>query len=436
MICPIIHDIPRDPIVAGDGHIYSQRALKEWLNKHEKSPITNEIIDPDQLLPVTAITNICNDLRETNLASMLETETSYIHINMQKEKAKVQRYVMNLAFKFDCVIFGSSAYNSFLHEGNIIHFYERCNEQDIDPDSVYNDISFDSSTFNSRRRIMQDIDILMPDTSTLEKFIKKLKITESIKVEEIPIKVDDINSSYFTDFQSNFSIRSFIIRIPFGFTGKGMQVKIDAILPKSLRRFFSLSLSGGGGECLSDKGEYLFKGFGPFPNIIKTIALENKRYFFMHNPELDVDRTYLALEACKYLAESQTTVTTYLDHTKPCNHDNSRESFLMYFRRLVKELKADTTILNLSITLEDDNEKPSLEFQSFDEDGNRQGNINLLISDVYNKIRNASSSNLQKGRLELFADDEFQPRFIHLLCDPDFILDKKIKFLLHTVPYH
>ncbi|XP_056174245.1 U-box domain-containing protein 33-like [Syzygium oleosum] len=40
-LCPIKHEIMEDPLVAADGYTYEAEAIREWLNGHNTSPMTN-----------------------------------------------------------------------------------------------------------------------------------------------------------------------------------------------------------------------------------------------------------------------------------------------------------------------------------------------------------------------------------------------------------
>ena len=42
LICPITHELFRDPVVARDGQTYEREAIEHWLREHNTSPVTNE----------------------------------------------------------------------------------------------------------------------------------------------------------------------------------------------------------------------------------------------------------------------------------------------------------------------------------------------------------------------------------------------------------
>lgn len=53
--CPITTELLRDPVVAADGHTYERQHIKEWLQKSDTSPMTNEPMDHKHLIPNLAL---------------------------------------------------------------------------------------------------------------------------------------------------------------------------------------------------------------------------------------------------------------------------------------------------------------------------------------------------------------------------------------------
>jgi hypothetical protein len=44
-ICPITQDVMKDPVILiGDGHSYERKAISDWLQRSNRSPLTNEIV--------------------------------------------------------------------------------------------------------------------------------------------------------------------------------------------------------------------------------------------------------------------------------------------------------------------------------------------------------------------------------------------------------
>ena len=51
-LCPITHELLRDPVVACDGHTYEKADIEKWLRSRNTSPMTGE--DMVQLIHVPA----------------------------------------------------------------------------------------------------------------------------------------------------------------------------------------------------------------------------------------------------------------------------------------------------------------------------------------------------------------------------------------------
>lgn len=50
-ICPILKDVMDDPCVAGDGYTYDRKAIEEWLEENDTSPMTNMPLPNKNLIP-------------------------------------------------------------------------------------------------------------------------------------------------------------------------------------------------------------------------------------------------------------------------------------------------------------------------------------------------------------------------------------------------
>ena len=50
-LCPISREIMSDPVIATDGHTYERQMIAEWLRIKRTSPLTNERMDSNVLLP-------------------------------------------------------------------------------------------------------------------------------------------------------------------------------------------------------------------------------------------------------------------------------------------------------------------------------------------------------------------------------------------------
>ncbi|XP_010438919.1 PREDICTED: U-box domain-containing protein 35-like [Camelina sativa] len=50
-ICPLLKDVMNEPCVAADGYTYDRRAIEEWLEEHDTSPMTDSPLRSKSLLP-------------------------------------------------------------------------------------------------------------------------------------------------------------------------------------------------------------------------------------------------------------------------------------------------------------------------------------------------------------------------------------------------
>ena len=50
-LCPLDHEEFLDPVIASDGHTYDRRNITEWLESHNTSPVTGEILSDKTLRP-------------------------------------------------------------------------------------------------------------------------------------------------------------------------------------------------------------------------------------------------------------------------------------------------------------------------------------------------------------------------------------------------
>ena len=51
LICPITHEVFRDPVLAEDGRLYEREAITRWINEHGTSPFTRQVLDVNRLQP-------------------------------------------------------------------------------------------------------------------------------------------------------------------------------------------------------------------------------------------------------------------------------------------------------------------------------------------------------------------------------------------------
>jgi hypothetical protein len=63
-LCPITHDLMTDPVVCADGHTYERAAIKRWLANAIRSPMSNEELANNSLVPNHCLRNVIDKYRE------------------------------------------------------------------------------------------------------------------------------------------------------------------------------------------------------------------------------------------------------------------------------------------------------------------------------------------------------------------------------------
>eukprot|EP00041_Stephanoeca_diplocostata_P019135 m.407163 g.407163 ORF g.407163 m.407163 type:complete len:333 (+) comp21219_c0_seq10:1058-2056(+) len=64
--CPITQELFEDPVIAMDGHTYERLHIVKWLESHETSPFTGEVMESKHLVPNHRLKSIVREWREKN----------------------------------------------------------------------------------------------------------------------------------------------------------------------------------------------------------------------------------------------------------------------------------------------------------------------------------------------------------------------------------
>jgi len=65
-LCPITHDVMRDPVSTADGHTYEREAIARWLENRRTSPKTNEPLESVVLVANLSIRSLISTWMERN----------------------------------------------------------------------------------------------------------------------------------------------------------------------------------------------------------------------------------------------------------------------------------------------------------------------------------------------------------------------------------
>jgi Mg-chelatase subunit ChlD len=82
--CPITGEVMTDPVIATDGNTYERKAILEWIEKNDKSPITGEALHSNAVVPNLALKSTIEKMLPDYVAQGLATK-SEPKINSQSE---------------------------------------------------------------------------------------------------------------------------------------------------------------------------------------------------------------------------------------------------------------------------------------------------------------------------------------------------------------
>eukprot|EP00948_MAST-09A_sp_MAST-9A-sp1_P004304 g4304.t1 len=86
--CPITHEIMIQPVMAKDGHTYEESAIKKWFSGGQtRSPITNEELQDQSLIPNHLLRKFINEFRRKKGLILLNLLVTYPHTSPNKNNS-------------------------------------------------------------------------------------------------------------------------------------------------------------------------------------------------------------------------------------------------------------------------------------------------------------------------------------------------------------
>ena len=83
--CPITLELFRDPVVAQDGHTYERKAIEDWIRKNGTSPITDQKLSLEHLIPNHAIKKVIDQFEN---ASRDKKYQYTLDVDVKKKKGR------------------------------------------------------------------------------------------------------------------------------------------------------------------------------------------------------------------------------------------------------------------------------------------------------------------------------------------------------------
>lgn len=424
IVCPIRHTIPDDPVLAGDGYIYSADALQTWLSQRNTSPMTGQPMCSADTKDSSVLVNLCNAMRGHTIVPP-PSHSPVILVNTGKERELLRSTIIRLALDTEGIIFGSSCYNKFIFESDLLAFYVEVRQERVAPEVVFNDQSFHPSSWKARQRRMRDVDVYFPRASQLELFTERLgramnkgrTLVQIRKGQPLSPKRQPPQQGYLhSTFLEHNELRCYQVVQAVGYRST-VSLCIDIVVPKRW---------GSAGNMLN---------MGPFPNIIKAICQDKNHFFLRMCPSLQPEHMQCILQACRDMHSANVTLTTEALNPNPraCIQASSprlehvRDDLMLYVEHLWKEVTSGVKILNLSVG-KDDNldaiDPTRCTCAIFDCDNVRTGrNQQLTLTEVKRHITETLFDDLCHGKIACGDLD-----YLHVFNDPDFVIGQ--------TPYH
>ena len=91
LICSITQEVPNNPVLGKDGHIYEKSAIENWLRKKSVSPITKEHMTVADIKVCPTIKAICDLIHSGKIQLQKEREKSRLCVEDMNSKTSIQK---------------------------------------------------------------------------------------------------------------------------------------------------------------------------------------------------------------------------------------------------------------------------------------------------------------------------------------------------------
>ena len=315
----------------------------------------------------------------------------------------------------------------------MLKYYNLCEKQNVKVCLNYDDENFIPETYEARNLLsnINDIDVY---SNKIDMNISDIIIILKKQLTHCKITEKCSKSYLNSQFLKNNHYQKISIQLPIGTSGN-IDVSIDIIKSKDNTIFL-----------------------GPYPNIIKHIFRDKNKYFFANKYEnMPLYIEIELLNILKSMHKNKKTITTILSFSHVFEYNLKDDHILLmnilsYIKRLSTEI-VNYTIDNLSIT--------NIQYGSIKcllwHENNTSTNeyIELSINSLYTTVRdnyhkyitlplednidamNELDSEIMKY-IEYFSYGKIpiiNNKFIHICCDPIFVIDE-YNYLLHKINYY
>jgi hypothetical protein len=107
-ICPITQTVMTDPVIGNDGITYERDAITQWLQSHNTSPVTRNIMSLN-LIPNIALRNTIQDYFKQNTTNGFAQSTQIQSI--QKQSTNIEKNIVDFSYDVKNGIFNGEQYS-------------------------------------------------------------------------------------------------------------------------------------------------------------------------------------------------------------------------------------------------------------------------------------------------------------------------------------
>lgn len=96
--CPITLELFRDPVLAGDGHVYEREAITRWISEYGTSPFTREPLQINDLQSDVHLRELANQRRNSTVSSNIPNDHAISSQNIETQMPMTKIKVLKICF--------------------------------------------------------------------------------------------------------------------------------------------------------------------------------------------------------------------------------------------------------------------------------------------------------------------------------------------------
>ena len=90
-LCPVTSELMLDPVATADGFTYEFAAIRQWLNKKETSPVTNERLESSRLIINHAVRKLIAGIVVEHIRVVRKRKKAAAAVEAEPKKAVVDQ---------------------------------------------------------------------------------------------------------------------------------------------------------------------------------------------------------------------------------------------------------------------------------------------------------------------------------------------------------